>query len=414
MAGPLGVSHMMLFNQTNAGTNLRILRCPRGPTVTFRVNKYALASDVIRSSRRPVAPGAEYNTAPMLVLNNFGGDEKHVRLLVTVFQNLFPPLHVHTMRLSQARRIVLLSYNAETKTIDWRHYLISVRPVGVSRAVRRIVEGTTRSSSASSGSITGRGADGSRRGRALVNLANDADIADYVMRGSSGGGEDTDTSEAESEAEDMADPANAVELSQKYLGRGNAANSQRAVRLREVGPRMELRLVKIEEGLNGSEVLYHDYVQKSPAEVAERTRAEAEKRKLVEQRRQEQERNVQRKKQDKGERKVAFGGEQVAGDESPAGDEEEDDEFAYEDQFGPGSEAPGADDAAPAAPEDEVLFDEGEGEDEESDAAEEGDAAGEDEDEEDEEEDSDLEPIPLGEVEHDIVEPAHGKRSRRT
>ena len=32
------------------------------------------------------------------------------------------------------------------------------------------------------------------------------------------------------------------------------------------------------------------------------------------------------KKQDKGERKVAFGGEQVAGDESPAGDEEEDDE----------------------------------------------------------------------------------------
>ena len=295
-----------------------------------------------------------------------------------------------------------------------RDSLISVRPVGVSRAVRRIVEGTTRSSSASSGSITGRGADGSRRGRALVNLANDADIADYVMRGSSGGGEDTDTSEAESEAEDMADPANAVELSQKYLGRGNAANSQRAVRLREVGPRMELRLVKIEEGLNGSEVLYHDYVQKSPAEVAERTRAEAEKRKLVEQRRQEQERNLQRKKQDKGERKVAFGGEQVAGDESPAGDEEEDDEFAYEDQFGPGSEAPGADDAAPAAPEDEVLFDEGEGEDEESDAAEEGDAAGEDEDEEDEEEDSDLEPIPLGEVEHDIVEPAHGKRSRRT
>ena len=97
MAGPLGVSHMMLFNQTNAGTNLRILRCPRGPTVTFRVNKDALASDVIRSSRRPVAPGAEYNTAPMLVLNNFGGDEKHVRLLVTVFQNLFPPLHVHCL-----------------------------------------------------------------------------------------------------------------------------------------------------------------------------------------------------------------------------------------------------------------------------------------------------------------------------
>ena len=135
-----------------------------------------------------------------------------------------------------------------------------MRPVGVSRSVRRIIEGTTRPSSASSGSVTGKGADGNRKGRSLVNLANANDIAEYVVRGSAAAaGEDTDNSEAESEAEDMADPANAVELAQDYLGRGNAANTQRAVRLREVGPRMELRLVKVEEGLNGSEVLYHDY-----------------------------------------------------------------------------------------------------------------------------------------------------------
>lgn len=260
MAGPLGVSHMLIFHQTATGINMRILRAPRGPTVTFRVNKFALTGDIIRSSRRPAAIGNEYTTPPMLVLNNFGSEERHVRLLVTVFQNLFPPLHVHSMRLSQARRIVLLSYNAETRTIDWRHYLISVRPVGVSRSVRRIIEGTTRPSSASSGSVTGKGADGNRKGRSLVNLANANDIAEYVVRGSAAAaGEDTDNSEAESEAEDMADPANAVELAQDYLGRGNAANTQRAVRLREVGPRMELRLVKVEEGLNGSEVLYHDY-----------------------------------------------------------------------------------------------------------------------------------------------------------
>ncbi len=46
MAGPIGVTHLLIFGQTDAGTNLRILRAPRGPTLTFRVNKYALAKDV--------------------------------------------------------------------------------------------------------------------------------------------------------------------------------------------------------------------------------------------------------------------------------------------------------------------------------------------------------------------------------
>ena len=66
MAGPLGVSHMLIFNQTGSGINMRVLRCPRGPTVTFRVNKYALASDVMHSSRRPMAPGSEFTTPPLV------------------------------------------------------------------------------------------------------------------------------------------------------------------------------------------------------------------------------------------------------------------------------------------------------------------------------------------------------------
>ena len=304
MAGPLGVSHMLIFNQSDAGINMRVLRCPRGPTVTFRVNKYSLASDIMHSSRRPIAPGTEFTTPPLLVLNNFSGEERHLKLLVSVFQNMFPPLHVHSMRLSQVRRVVLLNYNADTKTIDWRHYLISVRPVGVSRSVRRVIEGSTRPSSASSGSVTGHGSEHKRHGRALVNLGNATDIAEYVIRGSqAAGGEDTDTSEAESELEDMADPQNAVQLSQNYVGRGNAANAQRAVRLREIGPRMELRLVKVEEGLNGSSVLYHDYVHMSASDVAKQTRDITAKRQLAAERRAEQERNVERKKQAKAEKR---------------------------------------------------------------------------------------------------------------
>lgn len=398
MSGPLGVSHMLIFNQTNAGTNMRIMRCPRGPTVTFRVNKYALVGDVLRASRRPMAPGSEYTTPPLLVLNNFSSEEKHVKLLVTVFQNLFPPLHVHSMRLSQVRRIVLLNYNAETKTVDWRHFLISVRPVGVSRSVRRVIEGSTRPSAASSGSVTGHGGEHKRHGRALVNLANATDIAEYVMRGSAAaGGEDTDTSEAESEAEDIADPKNAVELPQSYVGRGNDVNTQRAVRLREIGPRMELRLVKIEEGLNGSEVLYHDYVHKTAKQVAEQSRTIAAKKRKAAERKAEQAKNVERKKAEKAARKAAQGGGGDDEDEDDDDDDDEyedvedpipedDDEFAYEDQ------AAGV--ANDVLDSDEELFDDHDDHDHAQDS--------------DADEDSDLEPIPLEEAPH-----GRPKRSRR-
>lgn len=385
MAGPLGVSHMLIFNQSDAGINMRVLRCPRGPTVTFRVNKYSLASDIMHSSRRPIAPGTEFTTPPLLVLNNFGGEERHLKLLVSVFQNMFPPLHVHSMRLSQVRRVVLLNYNADTKTIDWRHYLISVRPVGVSRSVRRVIEGSTRPSSASSGSVTGHGSEHKRHGRALVNLGNATDIAEYVIRGSqAAGGEDTDTSEAESELEDMADPQNAVQLSQNYVGRGNAANAQRAVRLREIGPRMELRLVKVEEGLNGSSVLYHDYVHMSASDVAKQTRDITAKRQLAAERRAEQERNVERKKQAKAEKREPHPAENEPEEEEDEADDQDD--FEYEDAAA-GAPANDTAIAQDILGSDEELFDEGD--EEEEDAA------------QSDQEDSDLEPIPLGEVEHD-------------
>lgn len=410
MAGPLGVSHMMIFGQTDAGINMRVLRCPRGPTVTFRVNKYALAGDITHSMRRPMAPGSEFTTPPMLVLNNFGGEDRHLKLLVTVFQNMFPPLHVHSMKLSQVRRVVLLNYHAETKTIDWRHYLISVRPVGVSRAVRRVVEGSTRPSAASSGSVTGHGSGHRRHGRALVNLGHVTDIAEYVMRGSTaaGGGDDTDTSEAESEAEDLADPQNAVELPQSYLGRGNEANTQRAVRLREIGPRMELRLVKIEEGLNGSSVLYHDYVHKTAAEVAQQTRALEEKKRLTAERRAEQERNVAQKKAAKEARKVQFAStDDVEEEEEQASDEDDAADFEYEDMAA-GAPANSQAIAQDILGSDEELFEDGADEDmlaNESDA------------EDDDGDDSDLEPIPLGEVEYDdyeaVAPPKRGPKRRR-
>ena len=57
------------------------------------------------------------------------------------FQTLFPPLAPHTLTLSSARRIVLVAYNPARGTVDFRHFRIAVKPHGVSRRVRRVLEG---------------------------------------------------------------------------------------------------------------------------------------------------------------------------------------------------------------------------------------------------------------------------------
>lgn len=53
VAGPLGVTHFLLFSTTTTASYLRIARIPRGPTIAFQLVNYALAKDVIKIQRRP-------------------------------------------------------------------------------------------------------------------------------------------------------------------------------------------------------------------------------------------------------------------------------------------------------------------------------------------------------------------------
>jgi hypothetical protein len=101
-----------------------------------------------------------------------------------------------------------------------------------------------------------------------------------------------------SESEDETggnDDENQVIVSQQLRSRGNLKANQSAIRLTEIGPRMTLELVKIEEGLCDGEVLYHTHVSKSADEIAELRQRTMEKKRLKEQRKREQEVNVERK-----------------------------------------------------------------------------------------------------------------------
>jgi ribosome biogenesis protein SSF1/2 len=213
------------------------------------------------------------------------------------FQSLFPPLSPNTLSLTSARRVVLVSYNADRSTIDFRHYIIKVKPYGVSKRVRRILEGTTHTKS-------------------TLDLGNEKDVADFLLRKTGEPGPDGGYESAASSTESVAgDDGDAVDLAEDYVGRNNKKGQRRAVRLDEVGPRMELRLIKITEGVPGKEgaVMYHEFgmiifpsyngplsdnkvtVKKSKKEASAQKAEHAARTKLKKERREEQERNVQRK-----------------------------------------------------------------------------------------------------------------------
>ena len=55
----------------------------------------------------------------------------------------------------------------------------------------------------------------------------------------------------------------------KQHGAVNLKNTTSAIRLAEIGPRLKLKLIKIEEGICDGEVLYHEFIAKTPEEVQE-------------------------------------------------------------------------------------------------------------------------------------------------
>ncbi|KAJ6488627.1 Brix domain-containing protein [Mycena vitilis] len=309
MAPALQVTHLLAFTLTPIAPSLRIIRLSSGPTLSFRVERYSLMKDILNTSRRARSIGMEYLSPPLLVLASFPPPSPttppHLTLLMKSFQTLFPPLSPHTLALSSARRVVLISYNAERGTVDFRHYVITVKPYGVSKRVRRVLEGAQKASGG------------------ILDLGNEKDVADFMLRKRGEVGPEGGYESAASSTESVAgDDGDAVDLADDYVGRNNKKGQRRAVRLDEVGPRMELRLVKITEGVPGKEgsVIYHEFVKKTKKEVASQQAAHAAKEKLRKERRAEQERNVERKKA-KGK---ATGGEEEEEEEEGEEDEDED------------------------------------------------------------------------------------------
>jgi len=323
MAGPLGVSHLCVFSRSDAGnTHLKLALHPRGPTLTFRVDNYVLCKDIVKSQKHPISGGNEYLIPPLLVMNNIASPadaniepiQKQLEsLTTTVFQNMFPPINPQTTPPSTIKRVLLLNREKTeegTFVLSLRHYVIRLKRPGVSRKVRKL-EATEK-----------------HKNVGLPNLGRLEDAGDYLL------GADGFTSASETELDTDAEvevkettarrvltktEREAIRSGEKKGSRigGETSINKMAVKLIEIGPRMKLRLIKLEEGVCDGKVMWNEFVTKTKAEEKELDSKWEKKNKEKEQRKKIQRENVERKKQLKKNTKAN------AGDDAGNDDEEE-------------------------------------------------------------------------------------------
>ncbi|KRZ38394.1 Suppressor of SWI4 1 -like protein [Trichinella pseudospiralis] len=236
IAGPLSVSHMLIFTRSESYLNMRLIRLPRGPTLMFRVLEYTLAKDVVSALRKSVHSKWQPNFAPLLIFNGFDNDtNNNVKLTHTMFQTMLPSLNVDSIKLNNIRRCVLFTYDKETEEIEFRQYAIKVVPSGVSKQAKVFLKNK------------------------VPDLGRHQDISDFFIQPQC-----LSESEQEGEVE-----GNVVELPQEINAPGCKNATEVAVRLIEMGPRLRMQLIKIEEGISNGPVLFNRFVQTSEGETNE-------------------------------------------------------------------------------------------------------------------------------------------------
>ncbi|KAH8055491.1 hypothetical protein JL721_10220 [Aureococcus anophagefferens] len=230
-AQPLGVSHLLMLAQRETQVNLRIARLPAGPTLALKILAFELARTV-RGAEAALRHDGGLRDGALVVLNNFGADEAapHVKLLRDL-EAMFAPIGVSTVKLADCRRVVLVERDPATDVLELRHYAIRASASGVSKTVKRVVEAKGKT----------------------PDLSKLRDISEYV-RGLARPAND-DAYGSDSEAENDAK----VVLAGKYAGRSNVKHRESAIKLAELGPRLTMKLYKVQRGVCDGDVLYHAF-----------------------------------------------------------------------------------------------------------------------------------------------------------
>jgi len=277
-----------------------------------------------------------------------GHPPPHEVLLTSMFQSLFPQISAQRTPLSSIRRVLLLdrqpipSDSSEASSeyvIEARHYIISSKAIGLSKPIRRLdaAQRAARQSKAS-------------RRSALPNLGGLEDIADYMLDPAAAGGYTSESEvEEDAEVEVLPSTSNSQAPRKKRTPKGP---EKRAIKLSEIGPRMKLEMIKIEEGLAEGKVLWHAWEKKTKAEERELETRHKRKKEERDRRRREQMENIKKKNAER----AAAGGKKGEGKESQGGDEDEDE--IWDDEYGEEESGKESEDEEEGEYEDEEMEDE--------------------------------------------------------
>eukprot|EP01083_Nonionella_stella_P108841 316852_1 len=303
-ASEFGVTHLMTLSQSDiSGTMLRMIRLPKGPTFWFQIKEYSLIQDVMKmkakhkkhynkkwnsmkhnktSSFLPHHIQFSLRFAPLVILNGFSVQntiatsakqkqfnpctDYHKKLMAVMFKHMFCPLNVVAMKLTNCKRVVLFNYDSQKDVVQIRHYKIQIaNKVQVAKKIK---------------------------GGVNLDLSQYEDIKDFVMEKNANANEKDGT---------VTDDEN-TKIIIDQIKSNNSDNSSCFIRLKEIGPRIDMELVKIEELVNDGKVLYHRYITKTKEEIEALQKKKDEERQSKQQRVVRQQLNVTKKMQMKKEK----------------------------------------------------------------------------------------------------------------
>ena len=256
----------------------------------------------------------------LCVMNNFNNNQEHSKLAKTFIKGMFPTVNIPTLELKRVRRVVIWNWDEKSEDIEFRQYAISTAPSGCSAKVKALIQANNSST------------------KKIPDMGNVEDISNFlkseIVEGGEGEGEEetsqnennennqkiktetdddndqpspkkikikietTDASENEI-SENENDKVEVITSNKKNI----QSKEQSKIILTEIGPRMTLSLIKIEEGVNDGEVIYHRHISKTEEEIMKQRTGKVEKQKLKAERKAIQEANVKRKEKEKEEHK---------------------------------------------------------------------------------------------------------------
>ncbi|KAG9395724.1 Brix domain [Carpediemonas membranifera] len=202
VAAPLGVTHFLIVSSGEQHSRLRIARVPQGPTFHFNIEQYSLMEDIRRVQKNPHATSSDYQHPPLVVLNNFDQSRPEHALMTTLFQKMFPAVVLDRIELDHCKRVMLVNYCADDDTVHIRQYAITLKPQLTSGTIESLSKGK------------------------MMDLSKFDSIEDAVKG--------TKASQSEH----------------------SFTKGKSSVGLVELGPRLDIRLGKIEAGFHEGHVLY--------------------------------------------------------------------------------------------------------------------------------------------------------------